>query len=269
MNRISNCFLFAALAGALTACGPSADKQGADPAIRFDKSSAEWHSPGCAADSSKCLNMSVSYPVAQGEPAEVVQLINDTIQFRVRNSMDVFAVEPGTTPPSMDTIAVGLIKEYEDQLRESPDYSLPWEVAVSGEVLSNTEKWASVSIGTYSYMGGAHPNSFVSLLNFDLSSGKTLSLEDITADMNKLKALVQVKFREVRNLMDGQNFDETDFFWGQGFTLPENFALGNEGLYFFYNPYEVASYASGPTEFTIPYDHLGGILKPEWIKTQK
>ncbi|KAA3638580.1 MAG: DUF3298 domain-containing protein, partial [Bacteroidetes bacterium] len=40
-----------------------------------------------------------------------------------------------------------------------------------------------------------------------------------------------------------------------------NFALTEEGLYFFYNPYEVGAYVLGPTSFTIPYGEIESIME--------
>ncbi len=52
-----------------------------------------------------------------------------------------------------------------------------------------------------------------------------------------------------------------DFFFGEGFQLPENFAIKKEGIFFYYNPYEAAPYALGTTEFIISYKDLKDIVK--------
>ncbi len=269
MNKISSFAFFFVLIATVFSCGPTPEESVTPAKVTFITQQNKWQSPGCPADSSKCLYMSVEFPVAEGESPEVVRLINDSIQYYVRSSMAVFAVNPEDVAGSMDSIAGELIAEYEALLRESPEYAMPWEVSVAGKVMGQSERWVSVSVETYSYTGGAHPNTFLSLLNFDLATGKTLTLADLTANPSKLEALVQVKFREARNVLDDQTFDDAGYFWGQGFALPENFALTKDGLYFYYNPYEAAAYALGPTEFTVPYSLLEGILKPEWIKTQQ
>jgi hypothetical protein len=38
-----------------------------------------------------------------------------------------------------------------------------------------------------------------------------------------------------------------------------------EGVHFFYNPYEIAAYARGPIELTIPYEELKGIIRKEAV----
>lgn len=266
MNKISSFVLFFAGVSSLFSCGPAPEESVVPAPVTFVTQTHKWQSQRCPVDSSACLSMSVAFPLAEGDSSGVIHLVNDSIQYYVRSSMAVFAVNPEDVAGSMDSIAAELIGEYETLLEESPEYAMPWEVSVAGKVLSQSDRWASVSVETYSYTGGAHPNTFLSLLNFDLSTGKTLTLADITANPSKLEALVQVKFREAREVLDDQSFDDAGYFWGQGFALPANFALTAEGLYFYYNPYEAAAYALGPTEFTVPYSLLEGILKPEWLK---
>ena len=41
----------------------------------------------------------------------------------------------------------------------------------------------------------------------------------------------------------------------------KNFLLSPDGIKFYYNAYEIAPYAAGPTEITIPYESLKDILK--------
>jgi hypothetical protein len=44
------------------------------------------------------------------------------------------------------------------------------------------------------------------------------------------------------------------------FFLPDNFAIVEEGITFFYNSYEIAPYAMGATELILRYDELKGIM---------
>jgi hypothetical protein len=48
---------------------------------------------------------------------------------------------------------------------------------------------------------------------------------------------------------------------GPPFTLNDNYGFRKEGIVFFYNVYEIGSYAEGPTEILIPYERLEGWLK--------
>ena len=43
-----------------------------------------------------------------------------------------------------------------------------------------------------------------------------------------------------------------------------NFALCGDTLAFHYDPYEIAPYALGPTDFTLPLAAIREYLRPEW-----
>jgi hypothetical protein len=45
------------------------------------------------------------------------------------------------------------------------------------------------------------------------------------------------------------------------FSLPENIGLTAEGIKLHYNQYEVASYADGPIELTLPFPEVKQFLK--------
>ena len=98
---------------------------------------------------------------------------------------------------------------------------------------------------------------------FDPSTGRQLTLAEIVPDTNQVKLIAEEAFRQARELTPGESLSEAGFFWGEPFQLPENWALTADGLYFFYNPYEVAAYAMGITEFTIPRAKLPGMLAPK------
>ncbi len=102
-------------------------------------------------------------------------------------------------------------------------------------------------------------------MNFNLKDGKPLEWKDLFTDIEQLKALVEMKFREVRNLPEGSNLNELGFFWDDPFELPQNFELQAEGILFWYNPYEIASYAEGPTDFTLSHEQLKEIFKREVV----
>lgn len=229
--------------------------------LRFEEQEFYRVSSNCTEDTTYCARISASYPMLVSGPADVVQAINDTILHHVKASIAVFAVEPAELAVSLDSIASQYIREFELLLAESPDYPSAWEIQVDGEVLHQTPKVVSISLNSYSYTGGAHPNSAVDLLNFEVRGGKKLTIDDVFTDQQKLKDIVEQKFRQVREIPAGESMSNAGYFWGEPFSLPQNFALRKDGVYFFYNPYEVAAYAAGPTDFTIPYDTIAAFMK--------
>ncbi len=101
-------------------------------------------------------------------------------------------------------------------------------------------------------------------VNIDLNELTTLSEEDLFVP-NYFKPLTE---KIVRNLMKKYNVTVPDSLISEGFFEVEdivpnnNFWLSNEGIHYSYNQYEIAPYAMGVIDVTIPYSELKDILKP-------
>jgi hypothetical protein len=80
-----------------------------------------------------------------------------------------------------------------------------------------------------------------------------------------LKQVVEKEFKVARGLPESTILQDEGFFMEGDFYLPSSFGFNEEGLYLFYNAYEAAAYALGPTELTIPYDQLNGLIDLERI----
>ncbi|MCB0563583.1 MAG: DUF3298 and DUF4163 domain-containing protein [Phaeodactylibacter sp.] len=233
----------------------------AGQALAFEQQQFHRQSAGCDQDSSHCAEVEASYPRATAGPEQAIQKINDTIHSYLKLSLAVFAPSTEDIPESLDVIADTFMSEYEAAMSEEDGFETSWGVDVQGEVLFQSERCVSVQLSTFSYIGGAHPNSFVYLINFDPQTGAVLKLPDLVRDTTGLKELAEIAFRETRELSADESLADAGFFWGSPFTWPENYALTSEGLYFVYNPYEVAAYVAGPTEFTISREKLSGLVK--------
>jgi hypothetical protein len=58
-----------------------------------------------------------------------------------------------------------------------------------------------------------------------------------------------------------KGFEKTEFSFGEGFYLPDNFEMTDKEIRFIYNPYEVSNWANGIVEFSIPLRQLKPYLK--------
>lgn len=233
------------------------EETNAEP-ISFEMQSFERKGGECKEDYVKCVVIKLNYPVAVKGNENTRNRIN---QFVKSMALESIHPDPDENVKDFDTAAKQLIKYYEDQLKDFPEYEIGWEIEVDGNagIVGN---YAVVSLSAYSSTGGSHPNHHISIANFDLNTGKELKLKEIVTDVKAFNALVEKRFIEARILE--YNLDEVDindFFFGEGFKLPENFALQEEGIFFYYNPYEAAPYALGTTEFLISYKDLGEMVK--------
>ncbi len=233
--------------------------------IQFERIHFEEAMPSCTGQNKNapCARMTADFPRAVSGPQRLQQFINDTISYYVRESLSAFATPREELLPSMDSIARHFIRDYENFVKQNDDYGFTWEVETKGEILFQNDKVLSVSLDNYSFTGGAHPNSFRYLLNFDLKNREMLHLEDIIADEARFKARVEEAFRQYHQLQQGADLNEAGFFWDQAFFLPANFAIKQNGLYLHYNNYEAAPYAAGSTDLLLPWEKLQGVIERE------
>lgn len=144
--------------------------------------------------------------------------------------------------------------------------SAPWTLQISGEPYTPTGDLLSVVFTEYAYTGGAHPNTTYTTFTFDLVNERQLLWPDLLADgmtLEAVAAIVQPALAETLTEM-------TDPEWLATGTAPTpenyaNFALTADGLLILFPPYQVAAYAAGPQQMTLPYSDLDGILKPEYL----
>lgn len=206
-----------------------------------------------------CVSIKFNYPLANG--AAVKKMINEAVAEELKNTL-AFEVNETTKLMSLDQMADSIIAEYQVLKGDMEDSSMEFHYEVNGSVKMQNEKLVSIELPAYTYTGGAHPNSFTSLINIDLAKQKVLERDDIIADTTSLKKIGEVAFFKAR---EGDDVAKDMFFWDAGYFLPANMALTEKGLYFYYNPYEAAPYVLGPTAYTIPYDQLDGILKSDYL----
>ena len=69
-------------------------------------------------------------------------------------------------------------------------------------------------------------------------------------------------FRQSKQLSDTASLIDNYFeFPEDKFELNKNYGFKKEGIVFYYNNYEIAPYAAGPSEVLIPYNEL-----KDWLK---
>lgn len=119
------------------------------------------------------------------------------------------------------------------------------------------------SVFTDYYEGGTHGVSQHLVYNFSRDTGKMLTLDDIFVPGYKsrlndilLKALIEDK-----NVKTLSQLKEKGYLYGVDIFTPENFIIGDDGITFIYNIYEIAPYSEGKTTLTISYPEVNDLLK--------
>ena len=114
------------------------------------------------------------------------------------------------------------------------------------------------------YYGSTHPETVYSAVNYDLVTGIPLTLGDILQDNASINMLTDAVLAFLK-----EHAKELYLYEEYESTVLDHFASGNlqsswyfteEGLCFYFTPYEIAPYSIGVITATIPYDQLSGIL---------
>ena len=193
----------------------------------------------------------LNIPRADGKTEQSIA-INKVIENHIANML-VFLDEPSDTL-QLEYAIKSFDSEYKSFKEGFGESAMVWDASFDGEVTYQSDVLISIAINSYLNSGGAHGNANVTFFNFD-ASGKALTFDEIFTNKESLTSLVKTYFDEET---EGSTIN---YFFEESFHLPANIGFNDEGVIFFYNVYEIASYADGITEFTVPYSEIEPYLK--------
>jgi hypothetical protein len=168
-----------------------------------------------------------------------------------------------TSLPSMQVAADSFLAQYVSMRKEFPESPQYWYLEQSVSANLDNPKIISLVSGNSSYMGGAHPNSYLAYYNINKETGDTLSLSNLFSPgfEKKLNELVDAAFRKANNLKPGDNLQDKGGLFENKITFNYNWMVSKDGaITFYYNPYEIASYAQGPIEVTLTKEDIAPLL---------
>ena len=142
----------------------------------------------------------------------------------------------------------------------------PYALERSVDVTRGDGRVLSLFFTDYTFAGGVHGYAFHWAANFDTLTGKELTLADLGKDDDFLAAAADRLF----DVAGSAEYLMYGFFDGYRETLPTllrdgNWYFSDEGLAVIANAYEIAPYASGTIEFTLPWAWLQWHIKPEYV----
>ena len=133
----------------------------------------------------------------------------------------------------------------------------------NGLPLTNIPSLWSYAMDVYEYTGGAHGNRYLLIQNYDLQTGNAVSEQDLFIDdyYEPLKSLllealiVQTDEAETKKDLRRLGYSVDD-------VVPnENFYVTAEGITYVYNPYEIAPYAMGCIQISLPWDAARHLMR--------
>lgn len=125
--------------------------------------------------------------------------------------------------------------------------------------VSQNYNLATFAIQSYSYSAGAaHGMSHQEFVNFDLTNKKHITVSEL------LKPDMHTKLRDELYAAN-QNWLEEHNIKKEQLQVSDNYYYGVNGIVFVYPLYELASYAEGMSELTLPYYAAKEFVKAEYL----
>lgn len=205
-----------------------------------------------------CPSVTVNYLTATG-PEEIADQINKKIQDFVIGTLHLR--EDAPRPESVEQATTEFIQNYFDDLDQFPDSLMEYEAEVSVTELLNSRTLLSLHTFSYLFTGGAHGYAYNSYLNINPETGKEYTLDEIFKNIDEFTALMEVKFRKEKEIPEDVPINDHGFwFGGDGFYLPDHIGFTDKEVILYYNQYEIASYADGPTDLSISIEEAKPFL---------
>ncbi|MBM7867591.1 DUF4163 domain-containing protein [Heliobacterium gestii] len=192
------------------------------------------------------------------ESSETKEMIIN-IQYPQFAGMQDPAVQEGINRKIQEQVAQFKQKTLTDakEMRESfLDSNVPlrtFSIICNYAVKYNANNLVSLYFIDSNYLGGAHGMSYASSLTFDITDGKVYELPDLFSSPAYIERINQ-RIEQLKG---------SDYFLWTPFTSidpKQAYYLSPNGLVVYYQLYDIAPYAAGFPQFTIPYAELADLL---------
>ncbi len=227
--------------------------------VKFEKEDGN-----CSQFQKSCVTVKISYPF----------FLSDKFNFGADSAnnyihKEMFAsISKGKNVTNLNDLTNIIIKERNNLIKKFSNYNIPWELIRNVKVIFNKNNILTLRIFKFSFLGGAHPDTYNIFYNLNISTGKKILLTELI-NLNSMKSLTKIAekiFRKLKHIVPNAKLNNFHFwFKNDEFTLPNNFAITKTGLLFYYNPYEIAPYSEGPTNLLVPYSQIDSLINKKGL----
>lgn len=216
-----------------------------------------------AVEDERCVRIRFVYPeVSSSKAPAVAEKINTFILKSLLAGLQSESDDDDKPAPTLEAFAQQFIDDYESD----PNTYNSWYLDLAAGVDYSNRDLLSLTVAEEGYTGGAHSFSGARFYVLDLKKGNPVTLPQLlnAEYQTELNVVGEKIFRAERGLPTGTSLEDEGFwFENNTFQLNDNFGVRQEGLVFLFNPYEVAPYAMGPTEFQIAYEDIKHLIDPK------
>lgn len=210
-------------------------------------------SSGCGSDSLACATFEVTYPYF----SSFSDSFNITLMDYLTNA--VAYDNPESNGFTLQQMGEQFTTDFDLFQKEYGKSPMDWYFQSSVTTLLTSDTLMSFAVNTEYFTGGAHGGYSTYYVNIHPVTRKRVVLSDVLGPNYEtaLQAAGEKAFREIRAINTEESLAENGFEFRDGiFHLNDNYGFTPDGVVFFFNNYEIAPYALGPTEILIPYVEL-------------
>ena len=256
---------------AITACRNTHNNEQKDETkcvtgVKFDTLKIKENYPIDSIDeNSPKLEIDISLLIPQETNKDVLTNKNNCITYAAYGYEDI-------TPQAATDSVIKSLKENYYSMRDyyinekTVSSDAPWFNAyylLKSNAISGRNNTVCYIVDYEVYEGGAHPSHITSVVNFDATSGKEITLHDVFIENSDstLTARLTNRLAEQHNVKTLADLQEKGYLTMNDMYITNNFVLGKDSILFIYNSYEIAPYALGESRIGFKYDELKDILK--------
>ncbi len=188
-------------------------------------------------------------------------VLGDSLALLYTDPAMAFAAEKKAYFSDYEKEAREWLKEQKESGEAIHGWAMSYDYENSMHIYFNSEDILTLGYYYYSYTGGAHGNYGTGVYAYDLKRQKALELKDVFKPGYEpiLRGLLEGALRKKFELTPQQALSDILF---ENYIEPtENFGLTDKGVFFLYNPYEIAAYSFGQIQLFIAFDELKESLK--------
>lgn len=193
----------------------------------------------------------------------------------LNSTLEIPAVNSGN--PKIDDMINQRIKDdilnfYEESLKEAQSFLEDFELDesrfiadASFEVKKNTSNIISILVKYYKYSGGAHGYYEYIPYNFDLRSGKNLTLKEIFKQGVDYKIIINNEIEKQIKELGKKEKDLDKVYDFYGIKENQKFYLEDGNIVIYFDLYDIAPYAAGIPEFPIIVENIKNHISEDYL----
>lgn len=218
----------------------------------------------CASDE-HCANFSIYFPQFIGGDSATTNAVTESYRSFILSTVGGNPNLPFEV--ALDSAGIYFCNEFAQVIKENPEMPLGYDFTLVSNVLVNNPKIITLEMSGNSYTGGAHPNSFATLVTYDLQNkGTVLPVTAFVNDTTAVLPLLEKAYKQSKGMTETGKIAELLYPELTQLPLPRNIGIVPEGIRFYYSDYEVAPHAVGPADIILSWGQLGGLAdQKKWF----